>query len=366
MADCLDDAGYKEGEKLRAESVKNAALMRQAVAVVIAVDNAAQALKNYKQQRDIANRSLKIAEEVRKHAQNTYWPRELEFLAEYGTPEAIETIEVMGRRYGGRLAADVSRLFAARLKEARCGATRYCTSANKKVIQDLMMARAMAVANARVLGRNVAFAEFQARTDTNYDRRLQAAALGRGLMGQAANLYNKAGAGLASAGAALTGSLNSALQAFGYAGRRDPWNQQQVMQDAAARSQPGVFQGDLSRAPYDAGGFRATESYTLNNPPGSNIGAGNVTSDLMGMDSSMLDGTKLDVSSAVGLAQTNTTSAWQGLQHERWNEADVGNRDLARSGTMTYMVEGGEGGQVTVKMEDFPLIYVDDKNEGDK
>lgn len=48
------------------------------------------------------------------------------------------------------------------------------------------------------------------------------------------------------------------------------------------------------------------------------------------------------------------------------NEADVGNRDMARFGTHEYAVKGITGGSVTVSMGDFPLYYVDEYNPGDK
>lgn len=73
------------------------------------------------------------------------------------------------------------------------------------------------MANARVLGRNIAFAEFQARNDVNLNRRMQAVAIGRGLMQDAANLYASAGQGLAAAGSILSGQLSSAIQSFKYA-----------------------------------------------------------------------------------------------------------------------------------------------------
>jgi hypothetical protein len=73
------------------------------------------------------------------------------------------------------------------------------------------------MANARVLGRNIAFAEYQARNDVNLERRMQAAAIGRDLMQQAANLYASAGQGLAAAGSILSGQMGKALEAFSYA-----------------------------------------------------------------------------------------------------------------------------------------------------
>lgn len=177
---CLSDRGYRRGESIRASGAKNAAMIRQVAAIAIAIDNANQLVENYKKQRDISKRALTIAQKQQDHLKAVFWPREEQFLAEFSEPEAIEAVAVMGRRYGGRLAATVSGAFAKQLAEARCSFSRYCTSANKKLIQDLLMARANGVANARVLGRQIAFAEYQAREDTNYDRRIQAISLGRG------------------------------------------------------------------------------------------------------------------------------------------------------------------------------------------
>jgi len=123
----------------------------------------------------------------------------------------------MGKRYAGRLVSTVAGAFAPKLKEAKCSAPRYCTSATTKSLQDLLMARSVAMANARVLGRNIAFAEYQARHDVNVERRMQAVAIGRDLMQQAASLYASAGQGLAAAGSILSGQMSKALEAFQYA-----------------------------------------------------------------------------------------------------------------------------------------------------
>lgn len=351
---CLDGSGYTVGETIRGEAVSQAALIRQVAAIAIAVDNAARLISNYKKQRDIANRSTKIAEENQDQLKQVFWPREEQFLAEFSNPEAIESIEVMGRRYGGRIVAPIAAAFARQIKEARCGFSRHCTSANAKQIQDLMIARARAIANARVLGRRIAFEEFQARNDRNFERRMQAAALGRGLMDQVADLLRSAGAGLATAGAGLSESLSSAMEAFTYARyRSDPGGE--IIPGAYAQMQQGY-----ARAPGVVGnqsGIVARPGFDLNTQGtfmDTNAGA-------MAMNTQV----NPSISSGGVLASRDPFSTNQGLQMERWNEGDVGNRDLARTGTMTYMVEGGEGGQVTVSMSDFPLQYVDDKNPGD-
>lgn len=213
----LTDAGYAAGETSRTTAADTASFIRQAAAALIAIDNANRLVDNYKKQRDIQDRMLTISEEQQEHLSTVFWPREIQFLNEFSQGEAIEAVETVGRRYAGRLVATVAGAFALKLREAKCSAPRYCTSAVNKNLQDLLMARSAAMANARVLGRNIAFAEFQARNDVNLERRMQAVAIGRDLMQQAANLYASAGEGLARAGGILSGQMSKALEAFNYA-----------------------------------------------------------------------------------------------------------------------------------------------------
>lgn len=213
----LFDPGYVAGEAERTTAADAASYIRQAAAALIAIDNANRLVDNYKKQRDIQDRMLTISEEQQAHLSSVFWPRESQFLAEFSVGEPVEAVETMGRRYAGRLVATVAAAFAPKLKEARCGASRYCTSAATKELQDLLMARSTAMANARVLGRNIAFAEYQARNDVNLERRMQAVAIGRDLMQQAASLYQAAGQGLAAAGSILSQQMSRALEAFTYA-----------------------------------------------------------------------------------------------------------------------------------------------------
>lgn len=356
---CLNDEGYDYAERARAAAVRDAALVRRIAAVAIAIDNAAQLIKNFRDQRDIADRSMKIAEAQHQHIERNYWPREQTFLAEFGTPEAVETAEALGRRYAGRLVSSVAAAFAREIKRADCKASRYCTSARAKNVQDLMLARATAIANARVLGREIGFMEVQARQDRNYDRRMQAVGIGRGLLSQAADLYSKAGGGLANVGRELTSRLNSAVEFFGYADR-DPG--------------PPVVRPDMmssrtfSQMPYAASaqGGNIT-SYGLNPNGGSlGLGLGNPVSAFMNADANGASGAVNGGTSDLGM--TNQPSVWRDTQHERWNEGDVGNRDMARMGSHTYNFTDSRGdrGSITVNMSDFELQYVDDLNPGDR
>lgn len=351
--DCLDDVGYSKAEAVRAEAVTTGANIRRVAAIAIAIDNAAQLISNYRDQRKLSDRALKISEAQQKHIQQNFWPRELDFLNEFGTPEELEAAETLGRRYAGRLVSSVAAAYTKAINDADCNASRYCTSARAKAIQDLLVSKAQAIANARVLGRNIGFAEYQARNDRNYDRRLQAVQLGRGLLRDAASLYGKAGEGLASVGRELSNRLGSAMEFFGSA-ERDP--------GAPIITPDMITSRTMDRMPYTApsrqgGTNRSIHQFT------NGIGLGNTIDGLMQSDANSASG---EVNSGlVGLAQTNPSSVWRDQQHERWNEGDVGNRDLARTGSVTYPVQGGEGGRVTVHMSDFPLQYVDHKNPGD-
>jgi hypothetical protein len=355
---CLGSAGYTSGESIRTAGVHTAATIRQVAAAAIAVDNANQLVKNYKDQRDISKRALHLAQQQQQQLRTVYWPREQQFLAEFANPEAIETVDAMGRRYAGRLVATVAAAFARQIKEAKCSFARYCTSQSKKIMQDLLMARATGIANARVLGRNIAFAEFQARNDVNFERRAQAVAVGRGLMQQAATLYASAGQGLAAVSGIYAGQLNSALEAFGYA-RRDYRN---ASGSAEANT---IAQGQYEYFSRQRAGT-TMPSVGSQTPQGVNGVA------TFGYDSSNQSFMHPDASNTFGVLKSDQfdgdewmpTSNW-GQAEAQMNEGEVGIDDLARGGIVPFEVIGITGGVVLVDMSRFPLMNVDYYNNGD-
>lgn len=337
---CISDAGYTSGEKIRAAAVRAAALIRQTAAIAIAIDNGQQMVSNYRKQRDIADRTLQITERQQNQLETVFWPREEQFLAEFSNPQPIETIEVMSRRYGGRLVAGVAGAFAMRLRELKCEMPRYCSSANAKILQDIMLARSVALASARALGRDIAFAEYQARHDTNQERRLQAVALGRNLMNQAVTLYESAGRSLAAAGNYLSGQFNNALTSFGYA--RGQYREGTERLEQLWRTP--ISSNKKTRMPEEPG--RNWNSVT-------DIGFSKDASNAMEGDKT-------------GLSNTSDRNPLrEHAQAEKWNEGDIGNRDLIRSGVMTYPVIGLSTGVVVVKMADFRLTYADHLTEGE-
>lgn len=362
MNNCLGDQGYTAGETTRADAVKKAALVQQAASLAIAIDNANRLIENMRMQRDIARRSTNIAEQQHNQIATVFWPREEQFLNEFANPEPLEVVEDVGRRISGRLVAGVAGKFAIALAEARCNFRRYCTSANRKTIQDLMLARSTAIANARVLGRNIAFADFQARNDVNYNQRFQAVAVGRGLMGEAMSLYSAAGQGLAAVGKELSGSVNSALNEFGRARGNymaanerlanlesgnyvNPYAQYGTVQNTYMPAQQGQYSGSIS-GNYDL----RTNTFTRQ---GDFYDLGNADT--------------MTTNDPYNNALAPPIEVNRSLQFEQWNTAEVGNKDLVRDGTYIYPVQGNPyGGFVQVQMSDFAFKYADHKTEGDK
>lgn len=355
---CLGDAGYRSGETIRSSAVASAALARQVAAGVIAIDNANRLIDNYRDQRDISNRTIEIARQQQNQLATVYWPREEQFLAEFSTPEPVEEVEVMGRRYAGRLVSAVAAAFAAQLREARCSMRRYCTSANKKLIQDLMMARGVAMANARVLGRNIAFAEYQARNDINLSRRMQAIGLGRGLIDQAMTLYQAAGRGFAAAGEALGAQLSTSLESFGY--------QRTVRANERAREAGGFANPAVMAGAYPTSG--AQDAYMPDPNPSWN-GQPLPGATMFGFQSGQQSFYDLSAGSVMdgdttGLSQTSQPNVFKELQAEKMNDSKIGNNDLIRTGSFTFPVVGAGLGAVTVTMDAFPLKYADHLTEG--
>lgn len=360
---CLTDSGYRTGEKLRAAAVQAAATIKSSTATAIAASNAEQAVSNFRSQRDISQRSLALAQAQQARMQNVFWPRELEFLQEYANPEQIEAVETMGRRYAGRLVSAAADKFAKRLAELRCNRSRYCASAFDKALQDLMLVRSETIAAMRVLGRNIAFTEFQVRSDTNTKRRLQAVALGRGLMADAARLLGQAAGNLSQVGAAALTGLNSALYTLG-----EGLQEYRMGRDQMAAANAGDTQPYL---PYSAGGGQqspitsgsaARFGNNLDNLAGYNIGLSDVNSAMNQTENSNTIGFEFG-----GLldSQTFQFSPNQGLQMEKWNNGRIGYQDLARTGQATFGVTSITGGSVTVQMNQFPLGYVDGYTEGE-
>lgn len=362
---CLGDDGYKEGEKLRTDAVKYAANWMLAQSLVMALLNANDLKNNYKKQRDIANRTTKIAEEQQNHLVKVFWPRELQFLAEFTEPEDLDTIEEMGRRYAGRLVSTIADKFAKELHRVKCSAPRYCTSYKEKALQDVMLMRSEAMANGRVLGRLIAFAETQERKARDDKRRQQAIGLKGSLMNEAARLYASAGAAVAEAGTGIAERLQQSFERFGFG-----WS---MRQNAGSESQfASVLQqrNPANRAPFTPYGMQpinlADNSYSLG-PVRQISGMGTMSGDpFSSIDASRfsVNSTGQSTSSLLGLGTQGQSGLFYNMQAEQPNQAYVGNRDMVRWGKHTYT--DSDGDTVTIDMSDFKVDFADQYDPGSK
>lgn len=74
------------GEQARFDANMDAAQKTAADLIAIAIDYTAHPVSNYHQQVKIADRALDISEAQRRHAQDAYWPHELDFMEDLANP----------------------------------------------------------------------------------------------------------------------------------------------------------------------------------------------------------------------------------------------------------------------------------------
>lgn len=217
MSLCISQKGYRDAETIRFEAVSFASTLKQVLAVAAFAVHAAEAIANFKKLSDISSRGISIEESQHGHMRDVYWPAENQFLAEFVQPTPWESQAVLTDRYAGRMWPPIAAAFARKIHELQCNKPRYCATAFRRALQELLVARAAAKANALTLASQIAFAEVEANDDRDFEQRKQAIALRKGLVAQAAALMASAANGLAAAGSdALRGSIN-AITAFGYA-----------------------------------------------------------------------------------------------------------------------------------------------------
>lgn len=344
---CLSGDGYQEGESIRAAAQQQAATYKAIASGVIAADNAYRLYENYKDQRKIARRANDIKEQYQNFLMANFWPKEEAYLNEFANPdthgEAPEDVEVMGSRYAGRLIPMIAKKFADEIAAAKCNLARYCTSANKKVLQDLLLARSNAIAAARVAGRQMAFKEWRAKIDQNYQRRIAAVSVGDGMIAQAAELYGAALNAYRVAGGELESQFNSALGSLGNA--IGTYNSADTRLDSLASMR---ISGASVHAP-------------------SAFGVQNTWDQMTGGGSNTFGDYNIGLSSN-GLNAFNSLSTNYSSNGEAVLQGSqlINQLDLARSGSMTYEVTSIIPGTVTVNMSDFQLKDYAENDQGDQ
>lgn len=361
---CISNSAYAAAQKSKTTAVLINAGLKSIQYIAEAVLSGQDLIDNYRKQHDLALRAQAIAEAIQGQ-QSMFWAAEQQFKNEFVVPEVIEDVEVMGRRYSGRLVASVLGAFASKIHEVKCSMNRYCTSANQKALQDIYLMRSFAVSAARTLGRNIAFAEYQARTDLNWERRKQAAALGRKLTGDASGLIKSAGAGLASIGAGHERSLNSALMAAGQALFRPDMNPERP----ESREEAGMMYSDQTT--YQSGnqvyGPSISSAYQSNNGAqmyGSDDGAIQSANSLASSISSNNTEPPSDLITEADFKQPGDGDELPSLYMDSDNQNVNGPTDKVRRGSVVFDVVGGPG-KVRVDLDKFEVGYADhlDANE---
>lgn len=342
---CLSGQGYQSGEQTRAQAQQQAAMLIGAQAALEAAWNAQALIANYGKQKAIADRANKIKSEYQDFLVNNFWPKEIAHMNEFSVKDAElftgNYVENLGRRNAGRMIPMVAQKFAQEIKAAKCNFSRYCTSANKKTLQDLLLARSNAIASTRVAGRQMAFKEWRARVDQNYKRRLSSSMVGDGLLGQAASLYESAAGIYRQQGAALEAQFNSSLGRLGGA--------------VASYSSAGARMDSIKGMSIDKDVVYGPSSFGVQNTWSQMTGASSNTFNAPFDMSAGSDGLgsyrKLST-----VYSSNGDAVLQGSQL-------INQRDLARSGSYTYMVEGYV---VTVNQGDFALHDYAEYDHGDQ
>jgi hypothetical protein len=365
---CISNSAYQTAENLRTAAALTNAVLKQGALIFEAVESGKALIDNYRKQHELAKRAQDIAEAIQGQ-QSMFWAAEQQFKNEFTVAGPIESVETMARRYSGRLVSTVLGGFATKIHEVKCSMNRYCTSANQKALQDVYLMRSFAVSAARTLGRNIAFAEYQARTDLNWERRKQAAALGRKLTGDASGLIKSAGAGLASIGAGHEQSFNSALKGIGYNLNRNDgveqrpsfeevnrqYNFQQEVSNSAAQNNDEYNYSFGSGYSSNGGSpMYGPESVTVTNNMASSLSANETMppSDLIG------EGDLRGVSDG---PYTDDQDLYRDGSNQNFN----GPVDRVRRGSVVFDVVGGNGGKVRVDLDKFEVGYADhlDANE---
>jgi len=400
MATGVTSSGYEQAEKIRNEALRDAANTRKIVAAALALLNALLLISNFKKQKALADRTYKISLELHNKLKDKFWPRELQFLNEFGYDggEDIEDIDDYGKRYGGRLRATVAKTYSDKLKQLRCQAPRYCVSQIQRVYQELFQQKAFALANANIAGQGIGFNEYQQRVSKARNRRLQAIGLGEGLTGMSLNATKTAAGALAASGADYANNLKVALGQWSTAeytryrydhadliaragGSWEDLNDIRDLQDRIETNRGNSYAVTAQRASMIAPNYSSglgdngfgyayaqnqgwlsdNSTYTLKQTSDWNIQ--NNTTDLN--YGASYHAPNAWQQSRVDLYQ-NRMQVYNYATHDTMNTASShGHDDTVRNGSHYYELEGFGWGGITVNMSDFPIADADNNRVGD-
>lgn len=244
---CISDSAYVSAAKDQAAAIKRQATIDAAIQVALAMYQRNSSLSIVNMQNEIADRQAKLAEQVQAHAEK-FWPEEKELVDDvFSETKHVENYLAAGAIYGQ--AADSS-LQSGREDWINISRT-MCLSPTR--CEDARWSRNAQVAKADILSYSAR--QEEARTQILNDRRyawqLNIIGLGKGQLGELLKYQQINGAIAGNIGGFIEGSINSALQAYGYysyrrppegwsAGIRDVWRMPQPTYEPVAPAQPPV------------------------------------------------------------------------------------------------------------------------------
>lgn len=274
---CVTDEGYKKAANDQKSAMIKQATLDVAIQVAIALWQRKASERINGMQQEIADRQIKLAEAVQAHAEQ-FWPAELALVTEvYGESKA--TPQYLGTSIAWQSLASES--LAAGRQEWRQEARRMCIPPSRCADARFQRASVTVQVDFAALALRVEEARTQELNDRRYERRYKVLHMGQGRLSQVAGFQDASRAAGGAAAAALSGTINSAMNAFGYFSSRnapgeggygsvirDQWQESKpgegrmsvpqnavVQQSVAARGSYGVLAAPTDYVNRSAGGW---------------------------------------------------------------------------------------------------------------
>ena len=209
---CITNAEYIAAATQQADAMVGQATADAAIQVGIALwqRNSSKSIKNM--QIEIADRQMKLAEQVQAHAE-IYWPREKQLVDDtFGVGKVTTQYVTLSAEFGGMTDGSMAQGRTRWIDTMRdwCMAPSRCEDArwqrNAQLARSDMMSYAARQDESRT----------QILNDRRFARQYAVLQMGRGMLSDLLNYQSIAEVAGAHAGAMLTNTVNSALTAFGY------------------------------------------------------------------------------------------------------------------------------------------------------
>ena len=192
--------------------------VQQAAAIAVATISTAAAIDIAKDQHDIAERQVEIAEQIQDHLFDNYYPCELKALEE-ACNEEVE--EPQYERHADRFTNSASLQFARVRMDLERAYNRFCCGNHVRALKDLAIAEAKTLTDSRNMAYRYAEARADALNDVRWSRRISILQMGRGLASTALAYSQAAGGTFSSLGTGLSQTASAALGRLAFVSNRN-------------------------------------------------------------------------------------------------------------------------------------------------